>query len=183
MRLHEYKQVDPSGLKFADYNPRSITPTQYEALRYSMQSFGMVQPAVVNRRNNVVVGGHQRLRVAMELGINPVPVFYVDLDDRSERALNVAMNRVGGEFDDRLLTKLLADLGSEGWDLSNLGFEDDELDRLLSVTAIEPEPGQFEPEMLPDSYDLIIHCSSEAEQVEVMELLDARGIACRPLIS
>jgi len=183
MSAIKHGHANPADLNAADYNPRQITTAQYEALKFSLEKFGFVQPVVINASTGRVVGGHQRIKAAIALGIEQVPTVTLQLDEHDEKALNLALNRVGGEWDDRLLTKLLADLGSEGWDLADLGFDDTELDRLLNATTTEPEPGTVTDVQYEESYHLIIECSSAAEQGEVMEYLDKRGIECRPLIS
>ncbi|QDP63900.1 MAG: putative ParB [Prokaryotic dsDNA virus sp.] len=183
MSLMEHGSADPRTLQAADYNPRQITAAQYDALKFSLEKFGFVQPVVINNRTGRVVGGHQRIKAAIDIGITSVPTVTLDLDNHDEKALNLALNRVGGDWDDRLLTKMLADLGSEGWDLADLGFDDTELDRLLNATTTEPEPGSITDIEYEESYHLIIECSSVDEQGEVMAYLDKRGIECRPLIS
>lgn len=111
----ERKFMRISDLKFADYNPRSITDKARKGLAASIHEFGLVQEIVVNRRNMQVVGGHQRLNVLREQGEEDVPVVLVDLDPEKEKALNVALNNPGisGEFDPEKLELVLNDLGDE----------------------------------------------------------------------
>ena len=179
----DYGQADPAQLKAAGYNPRQITKAQYDALKFSLKRFGFVQPVIINKRTDRVVGGHQRIKAAIDLGMTSVPTVTLDLDDHDEKALNLALNRVGGDWDDRLLTKMLADLGSEGWDLADLGFDDGELDRLLNTLTTEPEGRTVTDIEYEESYHLIIECRTATEQGEIMAYLDKRGVECRPLIS
>lgn len=83
-------------LETAAYNARTIGAGELEALKVSLREFGMVQELVVNRGTDGermrVVGGHQRLRAALELGWTEVPCVFVELDDQREMALNVALN-------------------------------------------------------------------------------------------
>src|SRR6266581_2486276 len=83
----------------APYNPRTISEHDLAALRRSLKVFGTVEPIVVNRRSGHIVGGHQRVRAAEAEEIATLPVVYVDLDDPSEKQLNLALNRISGEFD------------------------------------------------------------------------------------
>ena len=83
----------------APYNPRLISEHDLEALGNSMKVFGVVEPVVVNRRSGNIVGGHQRVKAAEASGLDSLPVVYVDLDDQGERQLNLALNRISGEFD------------------------------------------------------------------------------------
>ncbi len=93
-------KVDVKDLKESKYNPRRISDKNFSGLKNSIKRFGLVKPLVVNKRNNVVIGGNQRLRALKELGIQKVNVCYVDLDENEEKALNLALNNKGiaGEF-------------------------------------------------------------------------------------
>src|SRR5213594_1155776 len=99
------------------YNPRSISEHDLGALRRSLRFFGTVEPIVVNRRSGRIVGGHQRVLAAEAEGIAELPVVYVDLDDPSEKQLNLALNRIHGEWDEKMLEELLAELKAGGADL------------------------------------------------------------------
>ncbi len=95
-------QVKISELIQADYNPRSLTQKQFNSIKQSIEKFGFVEPIVVNKnkdRKNIVVGGHQRLKVASSLGHDIIPVFYVDLDLDDERELNIRLNANVGDWD------------------------------------------------------------------------------------
>src|SRR5213594_2194387 len=94
----------------APYNPRTISDHDLGALRRALRFFGTVEPIVVNRRSGRIVGGHQRVKAALEEGIKELPVVYVDLDDPSEKQLNLALNKIGGEWDAEKLEVLLAEL-------------------------------------------------------------------------
>ncbi len=133
----------------APYNPRKISDHDLEALRRSLRYFGTVEPIVVNRRSDRIVGGHQRVRAAEAEGIDRLPVCYVDLDDPSERQLNVALNRISGEFDTDKLAAVLADLEAAGADLSLTGFTDDEIAELTSMFD-EPTEGLTDRDAVPE---------------------------------
>lgn len=94
------ESVPVAQLKAAPYNPRRISDAALDGLQASVETFGLVQDIVVNRRNNHVVGGHQRLKVAVRQGATEVPVTWVDLDMKAEKALNVVLNSpsISGEF-------------------------------------------------------------------------------------
>ncbi len=115
----------------APYNPRVITAHDLEALRASMREFGTVEPIVVNKRSGRIVGGHQRVAAAALEGIAQLPCFEVDLPDAKERQLNLALNRISGEFDRESLAAVLRDLKAYGEDLGLTGFTDAELDDIL----------------------------------------------------
>ena len=125
----DIENVDPRTLVPADYNPRKITDRQRAALEQSLDEFGFVQPIVVNTKTGCIVGGHQRLNAALALGHKTVPVVRVDLEVDREKALNVALNKISGEWDYPALIDLLADLQpTPEFDLT--GFDIDEYQAL-----------------------------------------------------
>jgi ParB-like chromosome segregation protein Spo0J len=113
-------------------NPRRIGERELESLTRSLKEFGFVQPILVRKSDNVVIGGHQRLTAARRLGLKTVPVIFLDLGVEQARLLNLALNKISGQWDQELLARMLADLKPiEDIDLSLSGFSEDELDRLL----------------------------------------------------
>lgn len=137
----------------APSNPRSIDDHELSALRRSLRFFGAVQPAVVNRRSGHVVGGHQRIKAAEAEGIGTLPVVYVDLDDPSERQLNLALNRIGGTWDQDKLAAVIADLEAAGADLALTGFTGDELEEFRRAAAGAFE-GLTDPDDIPAPPDV-----------------------------
>lgn len=121
-------------LKPAEYNPRKrLQPgdEEYDRLKRSIETFGYVDPIIINA-DGTVIGGHQRLFVLHDLGYAEADVAVVDLSKADEKALNVALNKISGEWDDEKLAALFADLNAEDYDLSLTGFDGDELSGLLS---------------------------------------------------
>ena len=133
------QQIDPAKLTPADYNPRKISDHQAEALKRSLDRWGFVEPIVANKRTGHIVGGHQRLDGALALALPKVPVHWIDVDESSEKALNIALNKISGDWDEDLLGKLLADLERDGQDLEDLGFDADELQAIIDAAMPEPE--------------------------------------------
>ena len=116
----------------AAYNPRiELIPgdTEYENLRRSITTYGLIIPAVWNKRTNRVVGGHQRLTVLENEGETEVDVSVVDLDEIQEKQLNVALNKIEGGWDEEKLGDLLAELGE---DATLTGFTQQEIDSLTN---------------------------------------------------
>ena len=96
------EKVAVEKLQAAAYNPRkALMPgdAEYEKLKRSITEFGYVEPVIWNKRTGNVVGGHQRLTVLKHLGFTEVDCVVVDLDDKREKALNVALNKIQGEWD------------------------------------------------------------------------------------
>lgn len=136
--------VEVGKLKPAEYNSRQMTEKQARDLTQSIRQFGFAEPIVVNKhkgRLNTVIGGHQRLQVAMSEGITTVPVVYLDLDETGERELNLRLNRNNGEWDWDALAEFDKDL------LLDVGFDEKELNKYFQLDVVEDDV----PEPRPDS--------------------------------
>ena len=130
----ELKVLPTSVLKPAEYNPRKkLKPgdREYKKIKDSIEEFGFADPLVVNA-DMTIIGGHQRLNVAIDLGYTEVPCAVVDVDKTREKALNIALNKITGEWDEQLLADLLTDLKDADYDLDYTGFDAPEVDALFS---------------------------------------------------
>ena len=118
----------------ADYNPRKdLKPgdPEYEKLKRSLEEFGYVEPVIWNKTTSHVVGGHQRLKVLLDMGITEVECVVVEMDAEKEKALNVALNKISGDWDKDKLALLIADLQGADFDVSITGFDPGEIDDLF----------------------------------------------------
>ena len=130
----ELKVLPISVLKPAEYNPRKkLKPgdKEYKKIKDSIVEFGFADPLVVNS-DMTIIGGHQRLNVAIDLGYTEVPCAVVDVDKTREKALNIALNKITGEWDEQMLADLLTDLKEADYDLDYTGFEAPEVEQLFS---------------------------------------------------
>lgn len=121
----------------ADYNPRKdLKPgdPEYEKLKRSLEQFGYVEPVIWNKATGRVVGGHQRLKVLIDMGITEVECVVVDLPEDKEKALNIALNKISGDWDKDKLAVLIADLQGTAFDVSLTGFDAAEIDDLFKDT-------------------------------------------------
>lgn len=127
-------------LKPAEYNPRKdLKPgdPEYEKLKRSIQEFGYVEPVIWNKQTQTVVGGHQRLKVMKDLGYTEVDCVIVDLDREKEKALNIALNKISGSWDELMLSNLLQDLEQSGYDITMTGFDMAEIKELFGSGSME----------------------------------------------
>ena len=127
---HKIIHRDINSLIFAEYNPRQLTKDQHQLLKDSIQRFGLVDPILVNKhkdRKDIIIGGHQRVRVAKDLDIDKVPCIELSLTYEKERELNIRLNKNTGEWNwDELANSFdLAELTEWGFNESQLvGFSD-----------------------------------------------------------
>lgn len=152
-------------------NPRRIGDAELEALTRSLQEFGFVQPVIALRSDDTVVGGHQRLVAARRLGIKQVPVVYVDLPLEQARLMNLALNKISGEWDQDMLAHLIADLSKNAeLDLTLSAFNEDELAKLMKSLDVR------EKRERPETFDLdaALEAPSVATRGEMWALGDHR---------
>ncbi len=142
----QYESVKMSDLKPAEYNPRSISERELSKLAESIRTFGFVDPVIVNA-DGTVIGGHQRIKAAERLGMAEVPCIRVDVPKEREQALNLALNRISGEWDMDRLAVLLEQLDSESRRLS--GFDESEITEALNRLLKTPVEDDYDP-VLPE---------------------------------
>lgn len=152
----------------AEYNPRKISDVEYEKLSNSISEFGFVDPIIINLNNNHIIGGHQRYTVLLDqylkdesnselhlirLGdigwIFPETELTIQ-DEDYEKALNIALNQISGEWDFDKLEKIFTDLNLKGFDTELTGFNNLDLEELnIHLDTIETPT---ETETVEDDY-------------------------------
>lgn len=123
----------------APYNPRKDLKKgdpEYEKLKKSITEFNYIDPVIWNEQTGRVVGGYQRLKVLRELGYTQVDVSVVDLPEEKEKALNLALNKTGGNWDMPKLRDLLFEIDTGAFDIEITGFGQEEIEDMMK---------QFEP--------------------------------------
>jgi DNA modification methylase len=131
----------------AKYNPRKITDEAMGRLTKSLAEFGNIQPITWNARTGNVVGGHQRLKVYKAMGKTEVDVWAVDLDEQKEKAANIALNKLSGEFDMPMLKDILEEIDTGDLDMEITGFGMDEI--ALMMEDAHPEVTEDEVPEVP----------------------------------
>jgi len=160
-------------------NARAHPSSQIEMLRASLRQFGWTMPILV-RHDGTIIAGHARLQAALLERITEVPVIVATGWSEAQcRAYTIADNKLGEGSawqDDALIEELLA--VKDDFDLQALGFEDRELMKLIA--ANEPPV----PQLLDGlQYSVIIRCSSEAQQTQLLARFAQEGLTCEALIS
>ena len=120
----EIVKVGINELISPEYNPRQITDEEMEKLKNSINEFGYVAPIIVNKHNNHIVGGNQRYEALKQLGYTMIDVIYINEPDiNKEKALNIRLNNLSGEWDTNKLQNILDDLKLQEFDVSLTGFD------------------------------------------------------------
>jgi len=126
----EINKINPAA-----YNPRlDLKPgdPDYEKLKKSIAEFDMVEPLIWNKKTGNLVGGHQRLKILKDRGDTQVEVSVVNLDETKEKALNLALNKISGDWDFPKLKDLLQELDTGDLDMEITGFDLKEIEDLMT---------------------------------------------------
>jgi len=153
----EIKGVKITDINPAPYNPRKdLQPgdIEYEKLKKSILEFDMVEPLIWNKRTGNLVGGHQRLKILKELGHTEADVSVVDLDETKEKALNLALNKISGEWDYPKLKDILEQLDTGDLDMEITGFDLKEIEDLMTQFHV-PEEGLTDDDAVPEPTESI----------------------------
>ncbi|MCM3761046.1 site-specific DNA-methyltransferase [Alkalihalobacillus oceani] len=131
----DIQKVAVEKLNPAKYNPRKdLKPgdAEYEKLKRSIETFGYVEPVIWNERTGHIIGGHQRFKILVDQGVVEVDCVVVDMDEKEEKALNVALNKISGDWDLPKLADLISELDEAMFDVSLTGFGAAEIEDLFS---------------------------------------------------
>ena len=127
------RRISVEKLKPAKYNPRKdLRPGDpaYEKIKRSLHDFGYVDPVIWNEVTGNIVGGHQRYKVLLAEGVTEIDCVVVHIEDaQAEKALNIALNKAQGAWDDGKLAELMDSLGDRAQDT---GFTLPEIEALTS---------------------------------------------------
>jgi len=164
-------------------NPRKNGKAIGEVAK-SIRRFGFGAP-ILARRNGEIIAGHTRWEAAKKLGLDRVPVRFLDLDPAEAHLLALADNKLGevADWDDERLAAIVNLMQSEGVDVTTgTGFDDEAIDKI--VASLDTEGAEAEPELDASlGYKLVVDCKDERDQAMLLERLEADGYTCKPLIS
>ena len=160
----DLETINILDIKPAEYNPRKISETEYEKLANSISEFGFVDPIIINLNNNHIIGGHQRYDVLLaqymanqldedlnlirlgDIGwIFPETELTIE-DEDYEKALNIALNQISGEWDLEKLEEIFKDLQLNDFNIELTGFNNLDLEELnIHLDTLEtPEIAEAE---------------------------------------
>lgn len=138
-----------SELLPADYNPRKdLQPgdEEWQNIARSLAEFGYADPIIVNQ-DGTIIGGHQRAKVMQAMGQQEAEVVVVDLEKSDEKALNIALNKIGGQWDFDKLKEALGDIDTSSLDIKVTGFTDGEVQLMLGGLGDDEEEESAGPEI------------------------------------
>ena len=160
----EIVKVDINDLISSEYNPRQITDDEMGKLKNSINEFGYIDPIIVNSVNNHIVGGNQRYEALKSLGYTDVDVIFVDEPDLNrEKALNIALNKISGEWDETKLNNIFEEFKLQGFTKTELtGFNMEEILELELINDLE-----FNTELEEEHVDLPFNTELEEEHVDL----------------
>ena len=168
----------------ADYNPRRLTEKQEKHLTESLTEFGLVDPVIVNMnsdRKNIIIGGHQRLKVWQKLGNKEIDCVELDLSIEKEKELNIRLNANTGEWDIDLLTSEWDKFELEEWGVDiewaiGSDLDIDELSDEFELPEGDREPFQQMTFTLADEQaEFLKSCISELKQTEEYKYIETFG--------
>lgn len=200
MNCMELKKIKLTEIKPAGYNPRKISEEDFKKLKNSIKTFGLTDPIIVNLKNNTIIGGHQRYDVLVDILLEEDNLaekefdliekgdigFIFDVEnlilknEDYEKALNIALNKISGEWDITKLNTLVEELKVNDFDLELTGFDDLELeeisltneifDNVQDVDDLNEDDFLFEDNDFDLNYT--IRFNSKKEEQQFYEFLD-----------
>lgn len=164
-------------LRAWDANPRKNDGEPVAAVMRSIRRFGFASPIIARRADGMVIAGHTRLKAAEALGLEMVPVRWMDLDPADAKLLALADNRLNekADWDDTALQEILGDFSLPdielaGWDADDLSKMADDIDASDQSQSVRTD------------FAVVVECTDENSQLEIIERCEAMGWKCRALI-
>ena len=158
-------------------NPRHNGAAVQEVAK-SIKRFGFASPIIARKEDNMVIAGHTRLAAARSLGLDKVPVRFVDLDPTEAQLLALADNKIGeiADWDNDLLSEILTDLQEH--DLTGIGFSDTELDELISSVEYEPVDNLIEGDLEGEDWDQMPNETAKIARSGGFYQIGGQQVAC-----
>lgn len=164
-----------SELNPAMYNPRKKLQSKdpaYQKLKKSIETFGYVDPIIYNVETGNIVGGHQRLQVLQDMGHTEIDVVEIAVDGEKERALNLALNKISGDWDRGLLKDLLQELDTGAFDMDLTGFDAKELEKMMvDEIFIEQPEMEFTEELMEEHNYVVLYFDNKMDWQQAVEKL------------
>lgn len=127
-----------SDIHPVEYNPRIMLKpgdAEYESLKNSLDNFGVATPLIVNQITGNLVSGHQRLNVLKQMGVVETEIVLIEVDEDKEKLLNIALNKIDGEWDYKKLEELFSEFSDD--DIQSTGYTTEELNDIFGTETME----------------------------------------------
>ena len=180
------------------YNPRQISKEEMQKLENSINEFGLVSPIVINLKNNHIIGGNQRFNTLLSINqkkgdfykeltlikLGDIGLAFIDEDltvesEDHEKALNLALNKISGEWDFEKLSVVLDELELSTIDVSLTGFDEIEITPFEDVPDFQPVENDGTRLDIQDTYRLILIFDNEFERDKAKDELSDEGYTCK----
>ena len=169
--MQNIKIKDINSLIEAEYNPRELTKEQHKQISDSIKRFGIVDPIIVNinkDRKNVIIGGHQRVKVAKDLNINKIPCIEIDLDANKERELNIRLNKNTGRWDYDILANCF-----DVDELLEFGWSNFEIENIKGVMPDDEDwADSFDKDTVPKELTGLKQFTFILKEEQITEIMD-----------
>ena len=185
------EEININQIKPAKYNPRKITDNELNKLKKSIQEYGLVDPLIINLNNMTIIGGHQRYKILQEENnktgkyetlqlykMGDVGWVFTDETltiptESYEKGLNIALNKISGEWDYTKLNKLMDELlEDKTFNINLTGFNDLDMESLnKNLDDLEFEQNNQNNMIL----SMVIDCQDETELNQLYSRLDEEG--------
>jgi len=170
-----FETIAVADLSLDPSNVRKHSRRNLDAIKASLRKFGQQKPIVVDAKG-IVLAGNGTLTAAQELGWTEIQIVRTELAGVEATAFAIADNRTAelAEWDDNL-GEVLQSLASDGYDLGEIGFDQSDLDALLS----EGESAAKKEVEIVSALEVIVECENEDQQKLAYDLLTEKGLKCR----
>jgi len=167
----QIEEVPISQLKRMETNPRQMSDEQKARLRRSVEEFGVVEPLVINK-DGTVIGGHQRLDTLEKMGRETIPCYRLDIPVEKAKLLNLALNRISGEWDEEKLAGVLSDLGEDLITLT--GFNTADVERILTSVALDYGIPNLPKKV--EIFQITLYIKGKPEYEELLERYEGKNV-------
>lgn len=181
------EKVKLSDLNSPSWNPRYITDEDFKKLKNSIETFGYVDPIIVNKHNMNIVGGNQRYQALKKLGYKEIDVVFINEPNLDkEKALNISLNKISGEWDTIKLNKLFEEVELSEVDVSLTGFDDFEIMEMsllnefnqINFDDLNENDLAKDADKQDKVYEIIIKCLDDNDQNNIYNKLKKMGYNC-----
>jgi ParB-like chromosome segregation protein Spo0J len=166
----EIVNIDVTKLKERQDNPRFMADAEMGKLKKSLKEFGFVEPLVINQ-NFEIIGGNQRYKAAVGLGLTEVPCLQLTLDEKKSIALMIALNKIVGRWDDKKLALVFQELSDDFW--AGTGFDKYEIENLLASEIALPDLNL--PQKI-DIYQIVLAFKTPEEYQDCLEVYQGKNV-------